>query len=98
MDPFIDGSELKDIVSIDDKNNARPITEETKAEAAVVCSHLILAYTVRLAIMNAVELERDDCCCFFFYLYWGNVVLWLKRTSKKSLQIELVTKYYTKDA
>ena len=69
MDPFIDGSELKDIVSIDDKNNARPITEETKAEAAVVCSHLILAYTVRLAIMNAVELERDDCCCFFFFTF-----------------------------
>ena len=65
MDPFIDGSELKDIVSIDDKNNARPITEETKAEAAVVCSHLILAYTVRLAIMNAIELERNGCCCFF---------------------------------
>ena len=64
MDPFIDGSELKDIVSIDDKNNARPITEETKAEAAVVCSHLILAYTVRLAIMNAVELERNGCCFF----------------------------------
>ena len=66
MDPFIDGSELKDIVSIDDKNNARPITEETKAEAAVVCSHLILAYTVRLAIMNAIELERNGCCYFFF--------------------------------
>ena len=51
---------------------------------AVVCSHLILAYTVRLAIMNAVELERNGCC-FFFYLYWGNVVLWLKRTSTKKL-------------
>ena len=33
---------------------------------------------------------------FFFYLI--NVVLWLKRTSTKSLQIELVTKYVTKDA
>ena len=66
MDPFIDGSELKDIVSIDDENNASPITEETKAEAAVVCSHLILAYTVRLAIMNAVELERNGCCCCCF--------------------------------
>ena len=54
---------------------------------AVVCSHLILAYTVRLAIMNAVELERNGCCCCccFFYLYWGNVVLWLKRTSTKKL-------------
>ena len=35
---------------------------------AVVCSHLILAYTVRLAIMNAVELERDGCCCCFLTL------------------------------
>ena len=52
---------------------------------AVVCSHLILAYTVRLAIMNAVELEQNGCSCFFFYLYWGNVVLWLKRTSTKKL-------------
>ena len=52
---------------------------------AVVCSHLILAYTVRLAIMNAVELERNGFFCFFFYLYWGNVVLWLKRTSTKKL-------------
>ena len=51
---------------------------------AVVCSHLILAYTVRLAIMNAVELERNGWG-FFFYLYWGNVVLWLKRTSTKKL-------------
>ena len=51
---------------------------------AVVCSHLILAYTVRLAIINAVELERNGWV-FFFYLYWGNVVLWLKRTSTKKL-------------
>ena len=51
---------------------------------AVVCSHLILAYTVRLAIMNAVELERKGWF-LFFYLYWGNVVLWLKRTSTKKL-------------
>ena len=51
---------------------------------AVVCSHLILAYTVRLAIMNAVELERNGGF-FFFYLYWGNVVVWLKRTSTKKL-------------
>ena len=28
---------------------------------AVVCLHLVLAYTVRLAIMNAAELERNDC-------------------------------------
>ena len=36
---------------------------------AVVCSHLILAYTVWLTIMNAVELERNSCFvlfCFFF--------------------------------
>ena len=34
--------------------------------------------------MNAIELERNGCCCFF-YLHWGNVVLWLKRTSTKKL-------------
>ena len=28
---------------------------------AVVCSHQILAYTVRLAIINAEELERNGC-------------------------------------
>ena len=28
---------------------------------AVVCSHLILAYSVRLAIINAAELERNNC-------------------------------------
>ena len=27
----------------------------------VVCSHLILAYTVRLAIINAAGLERNGC-------------------------------------
>ena len=36
---------------------------------AVVCSHLILAYTVWLAIINAAELERNGLV--FFYLYWG---------------------------
>ena len=47
------------------------------------CSHLILAYTVRLAIINAAELERNGC--FSLSL------------STKSLQIELVTKYDTND-
>ena len=28
---------------------------------AVVCSHLILAYTVRLAIINVAELKRNGC-------------------------------------
>ena len=65
---------------------------------AVVCSHLILAYTVRLAIINAVELERNGWFFFFFLPLLRNVVLWVKRTSTKSLQIELVTKYDTKDA
>ena len=59
---------------------------------AVVCSHLILAYTVRLAMINAAELERNGC---FSLPLLRNVVLWLKRTSTKSLQIELVTKYDT---
>ena len=61
---------------------------------AVVCSHLILAYTVRLAIINAAELERNDC---FSLPLLRNVVLRLKRTSTKSLQIELVTKDDTND-
>ena len=97
MDLFIDDSELKDIVSIIDKINVRPITEETKAEAAVVCSHLILAYTVRLAIMNAVELERNGCCFFFTFIEEMLCCDWKERR-QKSLQIELVTKYGTKDA
>ena len=62
---------------------------------AVVCSHLILAYTVWLTIMNAVELERNGCFVLFFFFFspsLRNVVLWLKRTSTESLQIELVTK------
>ena len=62
---------------------------------AVVCSHLILAYTVRLAIINAAELERNGC---FSVPLLRNVVLWSKRTSTESLQIELVTKYDTNDA
>ena len=33
---------------------------------AVVCSNLILAFTVRLAIMNAVELERNG---WFFFTF-----------------------------
>ena len=62
---------------------------------AVVCSHQILAYTERLAIINAAELERNGC---FSLPLLRNVVLWLKRTSTKSLQIELVTKYDTNGA
>ena len=34
---------------------------------AVVCSHLILAYTVRLAI-NAAELERNGWFFFFTFI------------------------------
>ena len=33
---------------------------------AVVCSHLILAYTVRLALINEAGLERNDW--FFFFI------------------------------
>ena len=33
---------------------------------AVVCSHLIFAYTVRLAIINAVELELNGRLFFTF--------------------------------
>ena len=56
---------------------------------------LILEYTVRLAIINAAELEQNGC---LFLSLLRNVMLWLKRTSTKSLQIELVTKYDTNDA
>ena len=35
---------------------------------AVVCLHLILAYTVRLAIINAVELEQNGWFFLFFVL------------------------------
>ena len=34
----------------------------------VVCSHLILAYTVRLAMINAVELERNGSLLLLFFL------------------------------
>ena len=46
-------------------------------------------------MLNAAELERNDC---FSLPLLRNVVLWLKRTSTKSLQIELVTKYDINDA
>ena len=62
---------------------------------AIICLHLILAYTVPLALINAAELERNGC---FSVPLLRNVVLWLKRTSTESLQIELVTKYDTNDA
>ena len=35
---------------------------------AVVCLHLILAYTVRLAIINAVELEQNGWFFLFCFL------------------------------
>ena len=56
---------------------------------------LILAYYVRLAVINAAGLERNGC---FSLPLLRNVVLWLKRTSTKSLQLELVTEYDTNDA
>ena len=65
---------------------------------AVVCSHLILAYTVRLAIMNAVELEQNGCSCFFFTFIEEMLCCDWKEHRQKSLQIELVTKYDTKNA
>ena len=63
---------------------------------AVVKWHLNLAYSIRLAIINAAELGGNGR--FFFLPLLRNVVLWLKRTSTKSLQIELVTKYDTNNA
>ena len=55
----------------------------------------MLAYTVRLAIIYGAELERNGGLSLSLP---RNVVLWLKRTSTKSLQIELDTKYNTNDA
>ena len=62
----------------------------------VVCSHLILEYTVRLAVMNAVELERNG---WFFFTFIEEMLCcdW-KEHRQKSLQIELATKDDTKDA
>ena len=34
---------------------------------AVVCSHLILEYTIRLAIINVVELGRNGSLLLFFF-------------------------------
>ena len=62
------------------------------------CSNLFASNSCvycRLAIINAAELERNGC---FSVPLLRNVVLWLKRTSTESLQIELVTKYDTNDA
>ena len=60
---------------------------------AVVCSHRTLKYTVRLAIINAVELERNGC---FFFTSIEECCVVIEKNIDKSLQIELVTKYATK--
>ena len=66
----------------------------TSEEAKIYCYNfnssnavLILAYYVRLAVINAAGLERNGC---FSLPLLRNVVLWLKRISTKSLQLELV--------
>ena len=46
-------------------------------------------------MINAAELERNGC---FSLPLLRNVVLWLKKTSTQSFQIELVAKYDTNDA
>ena len=48
---------------------------------SVVCSHLILAYTVRLTIINAAELERNGW--FFFTLIEEYCVVIKKNIDKK---------------
>ena len=50
---------------------------------AVVCSHLILAYTVRLAIINAVELERNGWFFSFFTFIEECCVVSEKNIDKK---------------
>ena len=48
---------------------------------SVVCSHLILAYTVRLTIISAAELERNGW--FFFTLIEEYCVVIKKNIDKK---------------
>ena len=57
---------------------ARIYCNNFSSSNAVVCSRLVLEYTVRLAIINAVELERNGC---FSLSLLRNVVLCLRRTS-----------------
>ena len=50
---------------------------------AVVSSHLSLAYTVRPAIINAVDLERNGCFFFCFTFIEECCVVIEKNTDKK---------------
>ena len=50
---------------------------------AVVCSHLILVYTVRVAITNTVELERNGRFFFFFTFIVECCVVIEKNIDKK---------------
>ena len=47
---------------------------------ANACSHLILEYTVRLAIINAVELGRNGSLVFFFLTFIEDFCVVAKRS------------------
>ena len=79
-------------INVDSYQKKQIYWNNFKSSNAVVCLHLIIAYTGRLAIIHAAELERNGC---FSLPLLRNVVLWWKRISAKSFQIELVTKYDT---
>ena len=50
---------------------------------AVVCSHLILAYTVRLAIINATEMERNG---WFFFIFFEECCVVIEKNIDKKLE------------
>ena len=61
---------------------------------AVVCSYLILAYTVRLAILI---FGRIGTKWLFFFTFIEECCVVIEENIDKNLQIELVTKYGTND-
>ena len=52
---------------------------------AVVCSHLILASAVLLAIINAVELERNGCFFVFFFPFIEEYCVVIEKNIDKKL-------------
>ena len=50
---------------------------------AVVCSHLILASAVLLAMINAIELERNGCFFLFFFTFIEECCVVIERNIEK---------------
>ena len=61
---------------------------------AVVCWHLILAYTVRLAIINVVELERNSR--FFFLTLIEECCVVIERNIDKKLANRIIYQIWYK--